>query len=176
MASKSVLLDADVLIHFYKGDKLGLLPDIVNPLRLCLLEKVYKELKYGVKSYVDQMITYKLISEKSIEEDNNIYLETIKLSSKLGIGESACLAYARFKNEVIASSNLSDIAEYCNSHQIDYMTTMDLLVIALDKKIMTAKECNQFITKVRSRKSNILVVEIKHYRQSNPSKIHLLDE
>lgn len=176
MASKSVLLDADVIIHFYKGGKLGQLPEIVKPLGLCLLQRVYNELRTSdLKSYLDKMTAFKLISEANVEGNTDIYTETIQLSARLGIGESACLAYARFNGDVIASSNLSDIKSYCQEHNIEYLTTMDLLAIALEKGIMSVDVCNSFIMEVSRKGSKLLVMDINYYKDNNPSKILYLN-
>jgi hypothetical protein len=44
-----------------------------------------------------------------------------------GDGESACIAYVRYSNDIIGSSNLSDVKNYCNLHSIDLLTTMDFV-------------------------------------------------
>ena len=82
---------------------------------------------------------------------------------KLGEGESACMAVARFEKEYIASSNLKDIKAYCSEHGIIYYTTMDLLVEAINKKIMTEKECDQFINDVKAKGSRLPCNTMKEY-------------
>jgi predicted nucleic acid-binding protein len=84
-----------------------------------------------------------------------IIKEYAQLTKKFGEGESACMAVARFEKEFIASSNLRDIKAYCLEHQIKYYTTMDLLVEAMNKNILTEADCNQFIQDVKSKGSKL---------------------
>jgi hypothetical protein len=92
--------------------------------------------------------------------DDELYiLEYAHLTSirglGLGAGESACLVYARFNKNVLASSNLKDIKQYCSFHNIEYVTTIDLLVIGYEKFILTEQECNDFIETVRGTGSKL---------------------
>lgn len=45
----------------------------------------------------------------------------------LGKGESACMVYCRDNRDVLGSSNLRDIKEYCARNGITYLTTLDSL-------------------------------------------------
>ncbi len=67
------------------------------------------------------------------------------LSLGLGDGESACLAFARFRKNYISSSNLRDVSEYCKLHSIRNIPTMKLLEIAEIKGIMNVEEINTFL-------------------------------
>lgn len=75
------------------------------------------------------------------------YLHIKKLMFK-GDGEAACLAVVRYSDNILASSNLKDIASYCKMHQITYLTTMDFLCRAVQDKLLTEKDCDAFIQKV----------------------------
>ncbi len=72
-------------------------------------------------------------------------LEYAELIKKFGEGEAACMAVARYDNDIIASNNLRDIKAYCKVHQISYLTTMDILYIAYKKGIMTEANVDEFI-------------------------------
>ncbi|WP_421773739.1 hypothetical protein [Gracilimonas sp.] len=177
--SKLVLLDADVIIHFFKGGKLSLIPEIVSPHKLCLLKAVYDEILPGtLKSDVDKLITFKLIEEAEITDNDEIYFEALEIgrNAAIGEGEAACLAYARFTNKIIASSNLKDITDYCNKHSITYLTTLDLLAIAKEKGLLTKDECNQFTVTVRKKNSNIKVIDIDHHIATDGSKMHIFND
>lgn len=53
--------------------------------------------------------------------------EFLNLQKNFGLGESASMAYCRYRNNVLASSNLRDITNYCEKNDISYFTTMDFL-------------------------------------------------
>jgi hypothetical protein len=73
------------------------------------------------------------------------------------------MAYARYKKNVIASSNLRDIGEYCKRHGIDHLTTLDFLYAALKKGIFTAQECDNFISRLLKKHCRIPVQKMNEY-------------
>ena len=90
-------------------------------------------------------------------------LEYARLISTLGRGESACMVFCRDNSDVLGSSNLRDIKEYCEKNQITYLTTIDFLFYAYVRKKMTVEECRQFIADVNSKGSRLPVVDIITY-------------
>ncbi|MDP3916524.1 MAG: hypothetical protein Q8R96_22595 [Bacteroidota bacterium] len=80
-----------------------------------------------------------------IKANKQVFLEYIRLKARFGKGESACMAYCRFNNDVIGSSNLRDILNYCREFGIEYLTTLDFLAEAYQRKILTEAECDHFI-------------------------------
>jgi hypothetical protein len=80
-----------------------------------------------------------------------------------GKGESACMAYCKFNKGILASSNLKDIAKYCEDNGITYLTTMVFLTEALKANQMTEKECNGFIRNVKTAGSKLPVDTIAEY-------------
>ena len=138
-----ILLDADVVSHFIKGDQLLILP-ILYPNQLVVLNTVKKELKniknVSFKTQVDNFLKIKGVEHKDFPEDFEVIKEYARLKKELflGEGESACLAFARFdENCIVASSNLSDIEKYCRKNNIRYLATMDILLAACKKGILT---------------------------------------
>ena len=130
MAKTKIVLDADVLIHFAKGGMLSVLPSILPEFEHIILKPVYEEIK-TIRSQVDNQIN--LLKNISLEEFNptgEMMREYAVLSSNFGRGESACMAYCKFTNNVIGSSNLKDIKDYCAKEQITYLTTLDFLYYA----------------------------------------------
>ena len=89
--------------------------------------------------------------------------EYAMLRSKFGKGESACMAYCLFTHNVIGSSNLRDIREYCQEKQITYLTTIDFLWYAWRKHLMTTDEVKTFISEVKSKGSILPDVDIEKY-------------
>lgn len=83
--------------------------------------------------------------------------EFIALQIRFGLGESAAMVYCKYRNNVLASSNLRDIVEYCEANRITYFTTMDFLYQAMICKILTEKECDQSILEVIAKNSKLPV-------------------
>ena len=141
-----IVLDSDVIIHFIKGNCLSILPKILPQYKYVILSIVYdRELSRD--------------SSTKAQIDNQIRL----LKKTKGTGESACLAYCKFHNNVLASSNLKDTKEYCRTENITYLTTLDFLWYAKKNKVMTEKECNDFIQTVISKNSILPNISITIY-------------
>lgn len=103
------------------------------------------------------------ISQIKFDPKGESRLEYAKLISRLGRGESACMVYCRDNHNVLGSSNLKDIKEYCENNRITYLTTLDFLYYSFIRGKMTAAECNQFIMDVNSKRSRLPVVDITTY-------------
>ena len=164
---KIILIDADVVSHFITGGQIIALPHIfTNPVKI--LDKVYKELERmpGKLREVRNLIDMKLLEQIPFPEDNEeIKKEYYHIKNMLfkGDGESACLAVARYQNNIIASSNLKDIKVYCDMHSILYLTTMDFLCEALRKGRFDLQTCNEFISKVLAKGSKLPVTNMNDY-------------
>ncbi|MEY4937666.1 MAG: hypothetical protein RIS64_4025 [Bacteroidota bacterium] len=168
MQSKTIiLLDSDVLIHFYKADKLFDLPTIFRTTPCVLLDLVWEELKQTAIGYGIQLLmnngSIRLI-EFPIDDDLMDYEYEYLKSIGKGMGESACMAYAKHhKDNIIASSNLKDLLPYCHNNDIPYLTTVDFLCEALRKELYSLSDCNNFITKVVSKGSILPVRKMEDY-------------
>ncbi len=167
---KKIILDADVIIHFSKGEAIGLLPRIF-PNKMLVPNIVYHEaLSQKYKIEIDNLFNYKLIEELEIKAELNVYKEFRRLqNSGLGKGESACLAYCRFHDDVIGSSNLKDICRYCEEHGIGYLTTMDFLAEALHTGKMDEAECDFFIYNVKLKGSKLPFDTIQQFLDQSAS-------
>lgn len=58
----------------------------------------------------------------------------------IGKGEASCIVLAKIKNGVLASNNLKDICWYVKQYKLEFITTADILVMALQKEIITKAE------------------------------------
>ena len=154
-----IVLDADVIIHFSKGGLLSLLPQIFPEYEYIVLDKVYDELS-TVRHQLDNQISL-LGNIKKVEfaPTLEILREYATLKKKFGDGESACMAYCRYTSNIIGSSNLRDIKNYCTEHQITYLTTLDFLYYAWRRKKLTEEDCNTFMNEVRAKGSRIPVID-----------------
>lgn len=149
MATKTetlILLDADVFSHFISGGQFALLPSIFKN-RKVILDIVATELRASRKfrTYIDNVITTGFIKEINFQTNRLVMIEYAKLIKTFGKGESACMAYCKYNKDILASSNLKDIASYCEANAIQYLTTMDFLAEALKEKQLTEQECNDLI-------------------------------
>lgn len=160
---KKIIIDADIIIHFIKGDQLGLLCSILEN-KLYIFKEVFDEVFKGKsRIQIENMIRFKQLRELSIKSDMTIFKEFAKLKKTYGPGESACMAYCRFNNDVLASSNLKDIKKYCTEHNIQYLTTMDFIYIAFVKGKINTIECDDFISKVLTKGSKLPCKSMQEY-------------
>ncbi len=159
-----IVLDADVLIHFSKGGMLSLLPSIFPEYEYVLLEKVREELN-EIRMQVDQQINrLKNITLLPFNPHGEMFREYVNLLKRnLGRGESACMAYCLFTHNVIGSSNIKDIRDYCEEKGITYLTTVDFLWHAWKKKLITTDNANHFIEEVKKKGSKLPKVKIETY-------------
>lgn len=162
-----IVLDSDVVIHFIKGDCLTLLFEIFPEYQYLLLDIVYDELS---KNSQTRTIINNIVSRLSgklqtvpFQPKGDLMREYAKLTRTLGKGESACMIYCYDNKDVLGSSNLKDIKDYCAAHQITYLTTLDFLYYAYIRKKMTKKDCDEFIRKVLDKGSKLPMVDITKY-------------
>lgn len=165
--NKIILVDADVIIHFFKASEILRLINIF-PNRLRILDVVYDELttkKASYKKEIDNLLNMcKSIKVIPFPSDGAILREySYLLNTGKGEGECACMALAKHSGVAIASSNIKDIATYCQMHQIEYYTTMDLLYEGYRKGIMTELECDYFISAVRGNGSKLPCNKMSEY-------------
>lgn len=159
-----IVLDADVVIHFAKGELLSLLPSIFPDYEFVLLEAVHEELLSDIRTQIDnQILLLKTITLLPFAPRGEMLREYAMLRSRFGKGESACMAFCLYNHDVIGSSNLRDIRAYCEEKQIVYLTTVDFLWHAWRKGLLTTAEVSEFIKEVRSKGSILPDVEIEKY-------------
>lgn len=168
---RAIVLDADVVSHFLTAEEGESLSIIFPQNQLLLLDKVHAELQRWPKATQHLEKLSQLLGKKAIrlipfpEEDVEILREFayIRAAFFLGVGESACLSFVRHHQKVLASSNLRDIKHYCNTHHIEYLTTMDFLCHALQSGVFTIERCNAFIHKVLASGSRLPVAKMEEY-------------
>ncbi len=120
----------------------------------------------GRKTEVDNLLRFKLMEQIPFPEDNqDIKKEYHYIKNRLfkGDGEAACLAVVRHSKDILASSNLKDIASYCELHQITYLTTMDFLCQAVKNGQLTESDCDDFIQRVLKAGSSLPVNKFGEY-------------
>lgn len=170
MAEKKVkvVLDADVINHFTRGGLLSLLPKILPEYQFIVLNVVKQELPQLILSVLDKVISQeKTITEEIFGATSNEKKEYLRLTATsgphLGRGESACMVYCRYHNDVVGSSNTKDITDYCDEFGITYLTTNDFLYYAIQRGVLNKEEAISFISKVRSMGSYPPIVDFDTY-------------
>ena len=161
-----ILLDADVVIHLFKAEKISLLYSMY-PKKIRILDIVLSELLGNptVRGIVENLFLWKQAEE--IIFPMTLFNEFKELKSKMnGKGERACLVYCKHNAHIIASSNTSDIIPYCIEHSIAYLTTLDLFAVAIYRGLMTNSEANKLIMKITFNNESYLCCDSieKHMR------------
>lgn len=163
-----IVLDADVIIHFLKGDSFKKLIDIFPEYQYLILDVVYTELSkhLDTKVLIDKYTHFfsSRVTQIRFTPTGEMMKEYAKLIKTLGKGESACMTYCGYNQDVLGSSNLRDIKDYCEEHGITYLTTLDFLYYAFVRKLMTKEECDSFILQVNAMGSKLPKVDISQYR------------
>lgn len=105
-----------------------------------------------------------------MEDNIEALFEYAKLISFADEGEAACMALAKVEQKYIASSNLRDIAKYCQENGIKIYTTMDFLYEGMMNRLFTEAECDKFISDVKASGSKLPVDSIEEYVKSYKMK------
>lgn len=168
MANKTkIILDADVIIHFVKAGRLSLLLNIFPEYQYLLLDVVYDEVTKHKETKIQIDNTLRFFDTRIRKEKFSPKGESIKEFARLlqtfGRGESACMVYCRDNHDVLGSSNLRDIKQYCSENGITYLTTIDFLYYAYIRSIMTKEECDALIEEVISKDSKLPRIDISQY-------------
>lgn len=168
-ADKILVFDADVLIHFMQAGCFSDLNRIYPENKKVVLQKVYDELqKYQVSkvmldSAIDKFKFLHFVKFPISIEMTKEYAHLTSQIMNMGKGESACMSYCKFTNDVVVSSNLKDVRAYCKRHNINLLTTMDLLNWAFQNTIYTENECNTFIGEVLKKGGRLPYNSISEY-------------
>lgn len=165
MEKVKIVLDADVIIHFYKGGLLTFLPNILSEYEHIVLSHVRNEILYDIRSALDnQKLLLKNITYVDFVPQKEMAKEYAQLVKRFGKGESACMAYCKYTNNVVGSSNLRDIKDYCTQNNITYLTTCDFLYYAWKRQKMNIEEINNFINTVKDRGSKLPDFDVLTYQ------------
>ena len=164
MKKTKIVLDADVIFHFYKGECLTLLPKIFPTYQYIVLSHVYKEIKGDVKKQLDNQVHFlKDIQIIDFVPQGDMLREYAQLIKDRGKGESACMVYCKYNHDVLGSSNLKDITDYCQANDIVYLTTIDFLYFAIKRNLMSIDEAHAFVRQVQTNDSHLPTVDFNTF-------------
>lgn len=159
-----IVLDADVIIHFAKGGWLHLLPRFLPEYQFIVLDVVKKEIPILLLSVLIKVVD---IREETFGGTQGEMREFARLISPsglaLGRGESACMVYCRYHNDVVGSSNVRDVTVYCETFGITYLTTIDFLYYGIKRGVITKEQAYGFIEDVRRKGSYPPEVDFDRY-------------
>lgn len=152
--NKRILLDADVLSHFMTSGNSRLLHRIF-PNKKIVLSIVAKEIRRHptLRGQLAELLDSNELEEVKMPNSPAILLEFASLSKSKGPGESACMAVARFDPSVIASNNFRDVRDYCELHQITYLSTMDMIYEGYRSGVMDLATCDYMIYQLMTLKN-----------------------
>ena len=164
MTKTKIILDADVIIHFYKGGCLTLLPNILPAYQYIVLSHVYQEIKGDLKNQLSNQINLlKNIQLVEFAPKGDMLREYSLLLRERGKGESACMVYCKYNHDVLGSSNLKDITDYCQVNDIVYLTTVDFLYFAIKRNLMSIDEAHAFVKQVQANDSHLPTVDFNNF-------------
>jgi predicted nucleic acid-binding protein len=164
MSKVEIVIDADVLIHFSRVSCLSLLPEIFPEYTYVILSVVYDEVKPPIRVQLDNTVSLLgKMKVRDFEPKGDMKCEYAMLRKKYGKGESACMAYCKYTNNVIGSSNLKDIKNYCEQNGVTYLTTIDFLYYAIRRELMSIAEAQQFLSDVISQGSKLPLIDFSTY-------------
>lgn len=143
-----IILDSDVVIHLLKAEKFSLLNELY-PNRIRMLDIVYQELTKNkfIRGQIDNLFRFKQVEE--IVFPIKLFSGFARLKSRMnGIGERACLVYCLNNEHIIASSNTSDIRQFCTENSIPFLTTLDLFCVAIRRGLLSIDEVNRLMQRI----------------------------
>lgn len=163
MGKTKIVVDADVLIHFSKAGHLYLLPKIFPEYDYVILSTVYQEVR-TLHGEIDNICYFlKSMSVIPFAPSGEMMREYAKLLRTFGKGESACMSYCKFTQNVVGSSNLRDIKTYCDENHITYLTTLDFFYYAWVRKLMDEKTIADAIADINAKGSRLPSIDITQY-------------
>ena len=149
-----IVWDSDALSAFLWINKINLLFDYYNDSEHIILEAVEEEIK-KVKHLHDRLIAFEEVY--NLEDLNVFNIEEMTyfndLLERMGMGEAACIAYAKFHNcNYVGSNNLSDIKKECKKQSIEIKTTTIILCELVDSSNLTLDEAEELWTRMKSKR------------------------
>ncbi|WP_039944374.1 hypothetical protein [Thermicanus aegyptius] len=141
----------DILYEIYKGQIY--VPDVVVDEIAFLKRFTYYS---HVSVLLEEEIKKKNITVFQIYPGTPEGKEYLKLlSGGIGKGEAAVMSRARMVEGTVASNNLKDVLNYCNTYSLGLISTDDVLCSAVTKGMITETEGNQIWNQMKLKKRNL---------------------
>lgn len=146
-----VYSDTDTLSSFLNRNSFGFFMKVFEALgaEIVISKTVLDELYSGrgneIRRFtVERLRTLKRISIEDIDPFSDAGDTYFELSETMGKGEASALALAKHsaRKAVVASNNLSDVADYAKKNNIELWPTAKILEEAINLKIMNMKQAD----------------------------------
>lgn len=168
MTKRKIVLDADVIINFSRASILSRLTDIMKNYDFIVLDKVYNEVLGDTKRELNHNVQLlKKIAIVPFPANRDMIMEYAKLVKTFGKGESACMAYCKFTDDVVGSSNFKDVSDYCKNNNITYLGTVDFLYYAVKNGIMTEEEATKNMNDMIAQGSRLPGINFQNYKPTS---------
>lgn len=148
----SLFFDSDCISAFLWVNEQNLVTQLY-PGRVVIPKPAYDELSYPTTPHLKERIDVLIGCHQAKLETINVGSEAYELYFKLtnspdegrmiiGPGEAASIALANTRNGIVASNNLRDIMWYIAEYDLKHITTGDILMDALEKRLITEETGN----------------------------------
>lgn len=147
--TKRVFFDTDCISSFMWVGEKNIIEELFD-VRIAIPEQVYEELSNPkvshLKEQTDGLIKTGKATIESIELGSSAFLVYRKMTEFpakpiIGKGEAAAIALAYVNNGILASNNLKDVSKYVEQYELDHITTLDILIMAEEKGIVSNLQC-----------------------------------
>lgn len=160
-----VFFDTDCLCSFLWVGNEVILP-LLYPGRIIIPRPVYTEICNPriphLKNRLDSLLSQNLASIQEIDinsEEFQTYFQLTELPSAghaiIGNGEASAITLAKHSHGIVASNNLSDISQYIEEFNLKYITTGDILIVALKKGFIDEAKGNAIWTQMLSKRRRL---------------------
>lgn len=126
-----------------------------------------------LKNRVDNLIENGFVKVIKFDTNTEDYLLFMELSSDyfsdkpIGKGEAAVIVHAKKNNGIVASNNTKDVMPYVDKYSLKRISTGDILVMALEKGLITEKEGNVIWSKMLKRGRWLVEKDFTSYLEKN---------
>jgi len=174
--TEPLFFDSDCLSAFLWVNEQSIL-NLIYPGRIIIPKAVYDELSYPTTPHLKDCIDYLIAKKQATIENILIPSAAFKLYDKLtkhpdkghkiiGSGEAACIALATTQGDIIASNNLKDIKAYTSEFGLEYITTGDILLKALDLGYISEEEGNNIWYSMLNKRRQLGATSFSEYIKS----------
>jgi predicted nucleic acid-binding protein len=130
LVANPIVLDADTLSHLAWAKRMDIIQNLL-PGRMVILPEVIDELKRTEHIYkkAEVLLTSKaaIVDTLDMLGDEGQEFNTLYSTDKFGKGESASMAYARYRGCTLMSNNMRDVRRYCETNQIPILGVSGIL-------------------------------------------------
>lgn len=170
----SLFFDSDCISAFLWVGNEALLTKLY-PGRIVIPQPVYEELSYPgiahIKARVDVLLAKDQARIGAISTDTDTYQLYYRLTMcpepghmVIGKGEAASIALAKTYDGIVASNNLRDICTYVEKYALKHVTTGDIMLEALNRKMITEEQGNQIWTSMIAKRRKLGAASFSEYK------------